>query len=92
MIKVYYLWATWCKSCNGSSPIIDELKELYPKNIFKINIEEQKDLAVKFQVRSIPTIVVVNKDEFGEEVIDKLVGNPGKAKLFEFVKKHLDGK
>ena len=53
-------WASWCGPFRMMSPVIDEIAEEMGENIKvgKINIDEEKDLAVKYNVMSIPTFIV----------------------------------
>lgn len=52
-------WATWCGPCQMQSPIIDELaKEEKNIKIGKVNIDEQMELAAKYEVSAIPTILI----------------------------------
>ena len=60
-------WASWCGPCKMLSPIVDEFAEEIGDivKVGKINVDEESDLASKFQIMSIPTLVVI-KD--GKEV------------------------
>ena len=53
-------WATWCPPCRMLAPIIQQLDEKKQGSIKigKVNIDEEQELAVKFEVDSIPTIYV----------------------------------
>lgn len=74
-------WATWCGPCRMVGPIISELADKYDGRIAvgKCDVEEEGDLAEKFGIRNIPTILFFKN---GEQV-DKLVGAVGKQKLDE---------
>ena len=64
-------FATWCGPCRMLSPIVDEIAEENPDiAVGKINVDEQKELAVKFGVSSIPSLVVLKNGK----VIDQSVG------------------
>lgn len=53
-------WAPWCGPCQMMSPVIDELSEEISDIKFgKINIDEQQELAAKFGVMSIPTLLLM---------------------------------
>ena len=54
-------YATWCGPCQMMSPIIDEIAEENADNlkVGKVNIDENQDLAIKYNVMSIPTIIIV---------------------------------
>ena len=57
-------WAGWCGPCKMLSPVIDEISdEVTDKKICKVNVDEQPELARKFGVMSIPTLVVMDKGE-----------------------------
>ena len=54
-------YATWCGPCQMMSPIIDEIAEENTDTlkVGKVNIDENQDLAIKYNVMSIPTIIIV---------------------------------
>lgn len=64
-------WASWCGPCRMMSPVIDEIAEEMGDSIKvgKINIDEEKELAIKYDVMSIPTFIVFkNGNEVGRSV------------------------
>ena len=65
-------WATWCGPCKMLGPIIDELAKEYAgrSKICKVDVDKNKDIARRYKVMSIPTVVIL---ENGEE-INRLVG------------------
>ncbi len=64
-------WATWCGPCQMMSPVIDEVAEERPDVIVgKVNVDEQGELAAKFGIMSIPTLIVLKNGE----VVNKQVG------------------
>lgn len=70
-------WATWCTPCKAISPYIEDLAvEFAGKAIIgKVNVDENNDIAMKYGVRNIPTVIYI-KD--GQQV-DKQVGATSKA-------------
>ena len=81
-------WATWCGPCKRLAPIIEELATEYEGrvNIGKCDVEEDDELAMQFQVSSIPTVVFFNKQG---EVFKRLVGLQSKATLVENIEQLL---
>jgi len=64
-------WAAWCGPCRMISPIIDELSEQYTQVTFgKLNVDENKALAAKFDIMAIPTLLFLK----GGKLVDTLVG------------------
>ena len=54
-------YADWCRPCKITSPILDELAKEYAGkiNIYKVNVDEERELAAMFQVQSIPTFLYI---------------------------------
>ncbi len=72
-------WAEWCTPCRMLSPVIDQIAEEYDLRavIGKINIDEEPDLAGRFEVMSIPTLVLFKDGS----VAGKSVGVVSKDKI-----------
>ena len=55
-------WAPWCGPCRSFAPIYQKVYERHPDVVFaKVNTEEQQALAAHFQIRSIPTVMVIRQ-------------------------------
>ena len=65
-------WAPWCGPCRIVGPILERLSSEYSKKLkmAKMNVDENQDVAGKFDVRGIPCMVVFNK----KEEVDRIVG------------------
>lgn len=74
-------WATWCGPCRMQGPAIDKLAE-EGYNAGKVNVDEQEELAARYHVMNIPTLILF-KD--GKEV-DRMVGVQSKELLEQKIK------
>jgi thioredoxin 1 len=53
-------WAPWCAPCRSFAPIFDAASNKHPEIVFaKINTDEEQELAANFQIRSIPTLMIL---------------------------------
>ena len=64
-------WATWCGPCRMLAPIIEELAKDYDGRlkVGKVDVDEEPELAVAFQVASIPTVVLMKDGKLVKEAI-----------------------
>lgn len=79
-------WASWCAPCRMMAPVLNEVaSELKgSSHVGKVNIEQYQSLAQKFQVRNIPTLILVKN---GVE-INRFVGIKSKEFLLQQMKKY----
>lgn len=65
-------WATWCGPCKMVAPIMDELASEFDgkAKIGKLDVDANQQTAIKFGVRSIPTVLIIK----GGEVKDTIIG------------------
>lgn len=77
-------WASWCGPCRMMSPVVDEIAEEMKDEVkvCKINIDEEQNLAVKYDVMSIPTFIVIKE---GRE-IGRSVGVQDKSEIVNMIK------
>lgn len=80
-------WAEWCGPCKMLTPIIDGVADELAgvAKVGKVNVDNASDIAGKFGIMSIPTIIIFKDGEIAE----KVVGFRQKPVLVEMVKKHL---
>lgn len=75
-------WADWCGPCKMLMPIIEDVAVDMPDaKICKINVDEEPDLASKYKIMSIPTLMVVKNGE----VVKTEVGVQSKSKIKEML-------
>lgn len=76
-------WASWCGPCKMLAPIIDKVaQELENVKVCKINVDEETELARKYNIVSIPTLVVIKNGQ----VLRNSVGFKSKTEIIELVK------
>ncbi|MFD3445383.1 thioredoxin [Microbacteriaceae bacterium 4G12] len=80
-------WATWCGPCKMIAPVLEELaEEMGDKvKVVKIDVDENQEIAAKFEVMSIPSLFVMKDGE----VVDKTLGYQPKEALVALVSKHI---
>lgn len=76
-------WASWCGPCKAVSPIIDEVSKemISTAKVCKINVDEEDELASIFKIRSIPTLIVMNKGK----VVAQSIGVKSKKSIIEML-------
>ncbi len=84
-IVVIDFWATWCHPCLRQAPIVGELSNEMKKVTFgKVNIDENRPIARKFSIHSIPTLIIFKNGVEQERVI----GLHDKATLKQIISKY----
>jgi len=80
-------WAEWCGPCKRLAPTVDALANDYDgrMTIGKLNVDENPDTTVKFNVRGIPALLLFK----GGEVVDQVVGLVPKDDIKKVIDKHL---
>ena len=81
------LWAPWCGPCRFVGPILEELShELAGRlKVVKVNVDENQELALRYDARSIPTMLVIRDGK----VVDRIVGALPKPDLTARLLSHL---
>ena len=74
------LFATWCGPCKMLSPVLDEIsEEITTTKFFKIDVDDNEDIAREYNVMSIPTVLVFENGN----LVNTIVGLKGKEYLVE---------
>ena len=75
-------WAAWCGPCSMLSPIVEQLAEEHPEIAFgKVNVDEAPEIAQRYQISAIPTLLFRDG-----KPVDMSVGVKSKAELEKFLK------
>ena len=79
-------WAEWCGPCKMIAPILSEIAAEQPGiTVAKLNVDENPDIAMRYNVMSIPTLLIFNQGE----VQKRLVGAKGKGQLLQELEEFL---
>lgn len=81
MKKILKFHATWCGPCKSLSNTIDSIKSQIPYPVEEIDIDAHNDLAMKYAVRGVPTLIIVDHDK----EVKRAVGNMNAQQLKTFV-------
>ena len=75
-------FATWCGPCTMLAPVLEQVADSKPEvKIVKVDVDEEPELATRYKVMSIPTLIVFEKGE----VIKKSLGVISKAELLDLI-------
>ena len=75
-------WAAWCGPCQMLSPLVDQVaEERADIKVGKVNVDEQQELAMKYQVMSIPMLLVMKNGE----IANKSVGLISKEEILNLI-------
>jgi len=80
-------WAPWCGPCRSVGPIVDDLATQYEGKlkVAKINVDESSEVAMKYQVTSIPTFILFKNGE----VADRVLGALPRSEFIKFIDRNL---
>jgi thioredoxin 1 len=80
-------WAEWCGPCRRLAPTVDELATDYDGRVTvgKLNVDDNPNVASRFSIRGIPTLLLFK----GGEIVEQVVGLADKASLKKLLDKHV---
>ena len=79
-------WAPWCGPCKIMEPVLDEVADEMDNVIIgKVNVDDNNEIAQKYNILSIPTFIVFK----GGQVVEQFSGSMTKEQLQEKLEKHL---
>lgn len=86
-VKLVDFWATWCGPCKMIAPVLEDLAVDYEGkvDILKLDVDQNQATAAKFEVMSIPTLIVFKDGQ----PVDKVVGFQPKENLAQVLDKHV---
>ena len=81
-------WAVWCGPCKMLGPIIDQLAEEVgdQAKVGKVDIDQNSELATKFNIRSIPTMLILKNGEIKDQIVGSGIDKDElKEKLLSYI-------
>src|SRR5215470_7437810 len=80
-------WAPWCGPCRAVAPIVDDLATHYAGKlkVAKINVDESVNVAMKYQVTSIPTFILFKNGQ----VADRMLGALPRSEFVKFIDRNI---
>ncbi|WP_058270857.1 thioredoxin [Olsenella massiliensis] len=80
-------WASWCGPCRALGPVVEEVAEQMADKlaVYKCNVDDESELAQKFQIVSIPTLILFK----GGKPVHVMVGNMPKADLIKEIEANI---
>ena len=80
-------WAPWCGPCRSVAPIVDDLATVYAGKIkvAKVNVDESTEIAMRYQITSIPTFILFQNGE----VADRALGALPRSEFVKLIDRNL---
>ena len=80
-------WASWCRPCRNMAPKFHQAAHTFKGKVTfaEVNVDEQKQVAQRYQIHSLPTMILFKKDK----IINKTVGSLSQKQIESFVKNSL---
>ena len=79
-------FAEWCGPCRMLTPIIEDVENLFPNQVGKVNVDEEMELAAKYSVRSLPTVIIFKDGE----VMERMPGVSSKTTYVDKLKYYIN--
>ncbi len=80
-------WAAWCGPCRAIAPALEEIATEYSGRlkVVKVDVDENQEISIKYNVRSIPTLLLFKDGQ----VVETLIGAYPKPRLLSSIQPHL---
>jgi thioredoxin 1 len=83
---LFKFWAEWCQPCMSLKPIVEEvISEFNQIQLINVNVDDNSDVAVQYNVRSLPTLLIV-KDGV---VAGRMTGSKSAEQVRQFISNHI---
>lgn len=62
-------WAPWCGPCRALAPTMEKLAAAYPGRVAKVNVDDAPEVAARYGIASIPTVILFDKGQASEVMV-----------------------
>ena len=83
-LKILDFMGTWCQPCKTMSPILDEVEKETGVEIRKIDVDDNEEMVIAYEIRNIPTLIFIKDNE----IVDKVTGTISKEILINKINEY----
>ena len=83
-LRILDFMSTWCQPCHTMSPILDEIEKETGVEIRKIDVDDNEEMVIAYNIRNIPTLIFIKDNQ----TVDRISGTISKEALLNKINEH----